>query len=221
MKSGRIIVFVLVALVLIAGAAYVAFMKGLNIVREGLVANYPTVKNVVTGSLIEVDSVAEYTAIRSENSELFNALAAYAKGDTLQITVPYYGRYGVSLAVRNYRVFRDGETIEVWLPSSTLNYCELKFEQMKLNGAFYAGDNYAAAKRELYNFLLPKLRKHKANQKAAKASAVKSLMFYFVPYKYNLKVYIENEQQPIPDLPGVNKDVDEYLKEQFGNEEKK
>jgi hypothetical protein len=201
--------------ILFLAAVGTAFFYGLNKVRDGLVANYPTIKYVVNGSLIDIDSSLSFRITKAETPALFEALKGYSKSDTLEVMVPYYGRYGVDLSVRNYRVFRDGQTIEVWLPASTLIYSELKFDKMSVAGKGYAGENFFAVKNELYNYLLPILRKHKAHQAKARKNVAKALMFYFIPYKFDLKLFIENELQTLPVLPGVNKDVDEYIKEQF------
>lgn len=192
-----------------------AFFYGMNKVRDGLIANYPTIKNVVNGALIDVDSSISIPITKSDNEVLFAALQTYSKGDTLALTVPYYGRYGVDLSVRNYRVFRDGQTVEVWLPSSTLIYCELKFDKMLVNGKAYAGENIFSVKSELYKQLLPILNKQKSHQAKAKKNLAKVLMFYFMPYRFGLKLFIDSELQTLPEVPGVNKDVDEFIKEQF------
>lgn len=192
-----------------------AFFYGMNKVRDGLIANYPTIKYVVNGSLIEVDSSVSFLVNKTEQEVLFTALKNYAIGDSLEVTLPYYGRYGVDLSVRNYRVFRDGQTVEVWLPSSTLVYSELRFDKMVVNGKPYQGENIFSAKKELYDYLLPRLNKQKSHQAKVKRNVAKALMFYFVPYKFDLKLYIDSEAQTLPDVPGVNKDVDEFIKEQF------
>ncbi|MBK8659015.1 MAG: hypothetical protein IPN22_09135 [Bacteroidetes bacterium] len=203
--------------VLFLGAIGTAFFYGLNKVRDGLVANYPTIKYVVNGALTDIDSSITFVVTKAEAPALLEAVKSYTISDSLELTVPYYGRYGVDLSVRNYRVFRDGQTIEVWLPASTLIYSELKFDKIQMNGKGYAGDNFFTVKNELYKYLLPVLQKHKSHQAKARKNVAKALMFYFIPYKFDLKFFIENQLQTLPVLPGVNKDVDEYIKEQLAH----
>lgn len=220
MKGFKIVLLVVVAAVLLAGAYFFGMKSGADLVRNGLIANYPTVKNVVQGTSIEVDSVASVTLAKAENEELFQLLGGDAKADTLNFSIPYYGRYGVP-SVGPFRVLKNGDgEVEVWMPPAKMQYCELKFDGMFINGkpatAVVRDENTVELKRKLYDFLIPVLNKNKGNLKAAKLSATKALMFYFIPYKFDLKVYIDNDIQDLPVVPGVNQSVDEAIKKAIG-----
>ncbi|MES2619312.1 MAG: hypothetical protein V4615_00555 [Bacteroidota bacterium] len=218
MKKGLLF---LVAVIVLGAVGALSFLKGVDMVRDGLIANYPTVKYVVQGATVEFfDSLLVTTLVKADNEELFSLLKGDSKSDTLQFAIPYYARYGVDLSVRNFRLFRDGQTVELWLPQSKLLYCELRFERMfvdgKLASSALKGDSYALLKNKLYEHIVPLLEKNKANQKAAKKTVAKAVMFYFMPYKFDLKLYINNEQQTLPKVPGVNQTVDEAINEMLG-----
>jgi hypothetical protein len=215
------ILLFLIAFIILISVGAVAFFKGVDTVRDGLIANYPTVKNVVQGATTEFfDSLLVTRIAKTDNEELFNLLKGDSKGDTIEVAIPYYARYGVDLSVRNFRVFRDGQTVEVWLPDSKLIYCELNFARMRVNGESAAsaikGESFEALRAKMYEGLLPVLQKDKANHKAAKKTVAKALMFYFMPYKFDLKLYIENVAQTLPLVPGVNQTVDEAINQMLG-----
>jgi hypothetical protein len=215
----KALVVILLLLVLAAVAAF-SFFKGIDKVRDGLIANYPTVKNVIQGATTEFfDSLLTVRINSTENPELFAMLKGTGQGDSLELVIPYYARYGVDLSVRNFRVFRDGQTVEVWIPDSKLIYCELKFERLMVNGqsTVASGGNYPVLRQKMYELLLPLLEKNKANQKAAKKTVAKAVMFYFMPYKFDLKLYFDNAFYPLPDVPGVNQTVDEAIKKMLGS----
>lgn len=221
MKTGKIIVIVVLVIAAIAGAGFYGFKYGVDLVRKGLVANYPTVKNIVNGAATEVDSTANITLTKAEDEVLFNYLKGDSKNDTIQFSIPYYGRYAVDLSFRNFRIFKNEDgAVEVWLPACMLRYCELKFDGLVVNGksgiAIFKTDESAAVRKKMYEYLIPAIEKNKANQKMARLTVTKALMFYFMPYKLDLKLYIANELQPLPLVPGVNQSVDDAIKEAIG-----
>lgn len=218
MNKARIFLILLLVAIVIAGASYFALMKGVNMMRDGLVANYPVVKYVVAGALVEVDSTLNATISKTEYPDLYNALCNGCKQEQLQISAPYYARYEIGMNTRYFRIIRDKNTVEVWLPEPTLAYCELKFDQMKVNGTSPNIQNFPVFRKIMYEHFLATITKHKANMAAARKNVAKALIFYFVPYKLDLKLYIGNQLQTLPEVPGVTKDIDSYIKENFGQQ---
>lgn len=221
MKFVKIALVVIVFAALLAGVYFVGVKSGADLVRNGLLANYPTVKNVVQSANVEFDTTVTATLTATENAALFNYLKGTAKGDSLEVSIPYYGRYGIDLSVRNFRVFKNDEgAVEVWLPAVVMRYCELKFDGLIINGgaasAALKGDNAAAIRKELYTWLIPLLQKSKPQVKAAKLAETKAMMYYFMPYKFDLKLYIDGEMQNLPLVPGVNQSVDDAIKQAVG-----
>lgn len=218
MKKGKIVLITLVVIALLVAAYFIGMMKGANLVRNGILQNYPSVAAIIAGSQVEVDTTVELSVYKDDDTGLFTLLKEETKSDTLQLKVPYYGRYGINLS-RYRRVVPDGNLVEIALPEIKMYYCEIKFDQVLVNGipltAKFNGANYAAIKNALYTHLLPVLSKDKANKARAKENVIKSLAYYILPYKFELRIYIDNELQTIPVLPGANKDVDEFIQEQF------
>lgn len=210
----KILVIILLAILTTAGAV-LGYIKGAEKVRNGLVANFPTVKNLVQGTTVEFDSVISVSLTTADDETLFNLLNTDSKADSVSFSIPYYARYGVDLTVRNFRLFRNEETVEVWLPDTKLQYCELKFDRMLLNGKTTSNCT-ATLRTKLYEYIIPLLEKNKTNRKISKTATVKTLMYYFMPYKFELKVYIAEEQQTLPSVPGVNQTVDEAINQMLG-----
>jgi len=101
-----------------------------------------------------------------------------------------------------------------------LRYCELKFDGFVVNGKtgtpILKSDNAADVRKKLYEYLIPVIEKDKTSQKAARQTVTKTLMFYFMPSKLDLKVYIDLAEQPLPKVPGVNQSVDDAINEAIG-----
>jgi hypothetical protein len=214
------VLFFFIAVIILVAVGALSFLKGVDMVRDGLIANYPTVKNVVQGANVEFfDSLLVTTITKADNEELFNLLTGDSKSDSVELIIPYYSRYGIDFS-RAFRLFRDGQTVEVWLPASKLMYCELKFERLLVGGKSGAfalkGDSYAALKNKLYAHAIPLLEKNKANHKVAKLAVTKAVMFYFMPYKFDLKLYIDQQEQALPKVPGVNQTVEEAINQMLG-----
>ena len=170
MKKVLLVIFVLI---LIAVGGAVGFYAGANKVRDGLVANYPTLKYFVEGAFYEKDSTVTLTVTKADQPDLFALLGVAPPAESAEISIPYYGRYGIDLAARNFRLFKtDNSSVEISLPPVRLLYCELKFDRMSLNGqsatALFKTDNAAVIKSKLYEWLIPVLEKEKSAQKQTK-----------------------------------------------------
>lgn len=219
MKILKITLLVLLASAVIGGTYFIGYKSGADVVRNGLLANYPTVKNVVQSSNIETDSTLTFTVQAQDDSALFNLLGNNTAGESVQVSVPYYGRYGIDLSIRHFRLFiNDDKDVEMWLPGVTLRYCELKFDQMLVNGKAVTTANPAKLHKAMYDYLIPLLSKNKSAQKAGKLAVTKALMYYFMPYKFGLKLYIDKEYQDLPLVPGANQTVEEAAKNAYGHQ---
>lgn len=214
---------ILIPLLFIVAAAGVAFYVGAkygaNLVRNGLVANHPTMKNLTSGSFYEADTAIALTIDQLNQPELFNLLAGSSKSDTILLTVPYYARYGVDLNTRYFRVVRDKETVEVSLPAVRPLYIDIRYGGVLANGVpvldNLPGKLNSTYTRLLYPLVEMQLQKHRQHKKAAEQKLTQAVMYYFMPYQLDLLLYIDNQRIELPLLPGVNQDVDEYLKETF------
>lgn len=214
MKSKIVIVVLVIAAT--AAAFFIGMKKGANLVRAGLVANYPTIKNVVQSADIEIDSSISFSLTPQDDSALFAMLKSNSKNDSLRFAIPYYGRFGVDLSFRNFRIFEnDGSEVEVWLPSATVRFLALKFNHISMNGKFV--ETTATQQKQIFEYVLYSIfEKNKMHLPQARRNVAKALMFYFMPYKFSLKLYIDNEQQTLPVVPGVNQTVEDAIKEMVG-----
>lgn len=220
MKAIKIILLLLLAGGFITGIYLLGMKNGANLVRKGLIDNYPTIKNIVHSAITEADTVVNYTLQKSDNELLYNYLAD-KQTDSVQLTIPYIGKYGIDLAVRNFRVFeRNKDEVEVSLPPVRLLYCHFKFEHLLLNGKpaspLLAKEDAQIIKTQIAELLYPLIEKDKKHQLLAKETIAKALMYYFMPYKFNLNLYINEQNVPLPQVPGINKDIDEALREMAG-----
>jgi hypothetical protein len=65
--------------------------------------------------------------------------------------------------------------------------------------------------------LLP-LNKDKSAIKSANTKIAEALMWLFIPYKFDLKMYFDNQDFDLPSVVGLNEDVEKYLKGNFAKE---
>ncbi|HNZ72018.1 MAG TPA: hypothetical protein PKJ43_05310, partial [Prolixibacteraceae bacterium] len=72
--------------VLLIATAFAGFYFGSNRVRDGLVANYPTIKTLVNRSFVEVDTSLTFPITAEETPALF-ALSSVSKTDSPTLTV--------------------------------------------------------------------------------------------------------------------------------------
>lgn len=204
----------LLVVLLVVVASITGFYIGTNIVRDGLVANYPTIKNLVNRSYVEVDTVLTIPISAEETPALFeNSLVKKTDSPTLAVRV--LAKYGTNLDTHFYKINKKGNEIEAMLPNTwVLDYTVLNytFSAKKLD---FSTLN-TAANKDMHSLLPLKLEKFKSFHLAAKNKIATALMFYFIPYKFELKVFFSNQQLPLPVVVGLNKDVNEYIGEQVG-----
>jgi hypothetical protein len=183
-----------------------------------LVANYPTIKNLINRTYIEMDSTISipiYKGLKSNQDEvsILDALLESENKDTLFAIVHFRAKFGVDVDSHFFKINRDGDNLEILLPPSHV--------------LSYAYDNHSLLRTKndmediaLYHIvdeqLLIQLEKIKYKKNEAKKLITEALMFYFIPYKFNIKMYFDNQEFPLPQVPGLNKDVKEYIEEQVG-----
>lgn len=216
MKYIKPLLILLILLLASAGAFYAGTKYVLGKVKQGAIDNYPTFKNIVQSADIEVDTLIVLNITPDDDRALYNLLNNGPANLPVEVTIPYYGRYGIDLSVRHYRIFvnDDGE-LEIWLPAVSQKYCEVKFEGILVNGKpanLYGKPDVMQARKAVYNYLLPELSKHRQHKKDAALSVTKALMYYIIPMQYQLKLYINSQQQQLPLLPGVNQSIDDAIK---------
>lgn len=201
------------------GAFFLGKLNGANLVRSGLVANYPNFKALVTNAVYEKDStlVLELQAEDSTLASLFNV-----KGLTNTIEIPYHAAYGIDLHSKFYKIGREGDDLEVLLPAAYKRSFSVYFDRVSLNGKnildSYGRDSYNKSKDLIRDKVSPLLNKDKYAKKLAQDIISERVMWLFVPYKFNVKIYFGNQQYQLPEIVGLTKDVDEFLKDKFQQE---
>lgn len=219
MKYTKAIAIVLLVLVTAAAAFYTGVRYVTGKVKQGVIDNYPTFKNIVQSADIEVDTLITLEVSAESDKALYDLLnTAHAEGP-LTVTIPYYSRFGIDLSVRHYRIhINDEGELEVWLPVIAPKYCEVKFDRILINGKpgnIYSSTNVIETRTAIYNYLLPELAKHRQHKKDAALSITKALMYYVIPMQHKLKLYIDKQEQQLPLLPGVNQSIDDAVRSAY------
>jgi len=212
-----LVVVVLVAA--IAGAFVAGMYSGAGKVRDGLLANYPLFKTLISNAQTEVDSVITISLSPTEDAALYN----FYKGSANEVvlTIPYRAKYGMDLEAKNFKTDRKKDEVELILPRCYLMDYNLAFDDIKVNGIntwkhYSDAAAYSSVKPALNERVRMTLEKHKEHIKKGKHKITVAAMWFLMPYKFKPRVFFDGQEFPLPQVPGLNKDVTEYLKEQVG-----
>lgn len=210
--SKRQRIYVGIALLVALGAGVFA---GGEMVRRGLVKNYPLFMNTVSQATITADSVYETVIDNSTNPPLHDLMMSISNAEVTRLRVHYHAVYGCDLSAKNYKFNRSGNTLEVLLPKPYVYHLEIKAEQITVNDRPIATtfDKLGPLKRLLAEEMSVPLSKTENHLQAARTKITTSLMWLLLPYGFNLNISFDGRNTPLPKVPGLNQDVDEYLKE--------
>jgi hypothetical protein len=200
--------------VLLIATAFAGFYFGSNRVRDGLVANYPTIKTLVNRSYVEIDTSLTFPITAEETPELF-ALSSASKTDSPTLTVNVIAKYGTNLDSHFYKINKNGNEIEAMLPKTWVIAYKVVSYTSTIKGVS-ENELLSSANKDLATLLPIRLERMKAFQAEAKSKIATALMFYFMPYQFDLKVYFDNQELKLPIVVGLNKKVEEYIGEQVG-----
>ncbi len=200
--------------VLLIATAFAGFYFGSNRVRDGLVANYPTIKTLVNRSYVEIDTSLTFPITAEETPELF-ALSSASKTDSPTLTVNVIAKYGTNLDSHFYKITKHGNELEAMLPKTWVIAYKVVSYTSTIKGVS-ENELLSSANKDLATLLPIRLERMKAFQAEAKSKIATALMFYFMPYQFDLKVYFDNQELKLPIVVGLNKKVEEYIGEQVG-----
>lgn len=215
MKSKAILIAA--AIILSAAAFVLGLYLGANKVREGLIANYPLFKKIISNTETEVDSAMFIALNPTEQPALFNLFNT--NEGKVELTIPYHAKYGMDLEAKNFKTDRVKNDVELILPRVYLLNYAVAFDKILVNGKpswkiFSDPKTFEMYKPQIEELVRLPLEKNKSHINEGKKNITTTAMWFLMPYKYNLRVFFNSEEYPLPQVPGINKNVDDYLKEQ-------
>jgi hypothetical protein len=215
------IILAAAVVIITAAAFFYGKYSGANLVRDGLVANYPLFKNIVSNNTIEKDSVLTIAANFEEHKSLFDIFGLKTT-DSLQFKIPYHAVYGMDLNSKYFRVSQQENLIEVYLPKSYVRTFAINEKSITANNKSIAENLTREQQNEVVKYLneiiLLPLSKDRAAIRIANNKIAESVMWLFIPYKFELKMYFDNQNFELPSVVGLNEDVEKYLKDNFAKE---
>jgi hypothetical protein len=208
---------IVLALILIAAAFIAGLYVGANKVRQGLIANYPLFKKIISNTETEVDSTITIHINANEHQALFAWLKE--KDTAITLTIPYHAKYGMDLEAKNFKTDRVNNNIEIILPGVYLLNYSVAFDKMLVNGVpswkiFSDRNTFETYKPQIEELVRQRLAKNKSHMREAKKNITISAMWLLMPYRYNIRIFFNSEEFPLPTVPGINQKVEDYLKEQ-------
>jgi hypothetical protein len=215
MKSKAILIAA--AIILSAAAFVLGLYLGANKVREGLIANYPLFKKIISNTETEVDSAMFIALNPTEQPALFNLFNT--NEGKVELTIPYHAKYGMDLEAKNFKTDRVKNDVELILPRVYLLNYAVAFDKILVNGKpswkiFSDPKTFEMYKPQIEELVRLPLEKNKSHINEGKKNITTTAMWFLMPYKYHLRVFFNSEEYPLPQVPGINKNVDDYLKEQ-------
>lgn len=207
----KVLVLLVLAIVVAGAVGYFSLMKGVDLVKQGLVDNYPLAKHLIHHTRVRTDTVIELTV----SSKDIPGLNLSDSAATLRI--PYRAEYGIDLSVRNYKLFRDGKEVECMLPPIRCLFHSVYTKDVLLNGQAPDAPTKALLQPWMEAQLESLLIRDKRMVAEARLEITKGLMYLFIPYGFGLRLYIDNTRMELPLLPGINQKVDDYLNQLVKN----
>ena len=205
------------------GAFFIGKFNGANLVRNGIVANYPNFKSLITNAVIEKDSTVTFYLVNKKHADFF-ALLKHPTADTIWMSVPYHAVYGTDLNSKFYKIGQEGNQLEALMPKPYLRSVVVGFDEVKANGKnlfdTYGREVCNQAKPMINEMMYKPLNKDKIALENARRNITERVMWLFIPYKFDLKIYFANQQYELPEIVGLNKDVDAFLKQSFNQDKK-
>lgn len=210
-------ILIATAVMMSATAFILGLYLGANKVREGLIANYPLFKKIISNTETEVDSAMIIALNPTEHAALFNLF--HNNEDKVELTIPYHAKYGMDLEAKNFKTDRVKNEVEIILPRVYLLNYAVAFDKILVNGKpswkiFSDPKTFETYKPQIEELVRLPLEKNKAHLNEGKKNIAITAMWFLMPYKYNISVFFNSEEFPLPQVPGINKDVEEYIKEQ-------
>jgi hypothetical protein len=173
--------------------------------------------------VIEKDSVVTFYLVNEKHADFF-ALLKHPTTDTIWMSVPYHAVYGASLDAKFYKIGQEGNQLEAYMPKPYMRSVIVGFDGVTANGKnlldTYGRAIYDQSKTMIHEMMAKPLNKDKVALEKARRNIAERVMWIFIPYKYDLKIYFDNQQYELPEIVGLNKDVDKFLKETFSQDKK-
>lgn len=212
------LIAVLLVLAVGAGLFFGGLFTGANKVRGGLIKNYPLFKSIVSSATVEVDSVFECEVVKTNQPAFHELLSKYTKGDSIKVRVTYHAVYGTNLSTRHFILtLKEKEEVDIMLPKPYPYNIELKLQSLQVNGVIPGicinSEEYGKVQRFLLEEMSVPLSKAELHLEKARRNTAEVVMWYLMPYKYKVNLYFDGRNYVLPEVPGINKDVDEYMKE--------
>ncbi len=199
-KSGISTVALLLLVVIIGILAYFLGKKSNNVIIENIATNTVIIKQISELSSLEVQGSASIKSTNVQNDgSLTDNLRKLFMEKTINITVPYVGKYGVDLEGQEIKVQEENKKIVVSLPQPKLLSYEIKMNKVSFaaNQGWLQADNHAHFSRleqKLYEQSRAQLENNITYANQAKEKIVHTLQEYYKPTGYTLEVYFANEK---------------------------
>ena len=199
-KFGISTIGLLLLVVVIGILAYFLGKKSNNVIIENIATNTSIIKQISELSSLEVQGNASIKSTNVQNDgSLTDNLRKLFMENTINITVPYVGKYGVDLEHQEIKVEEANKKIVVSLPQPKLLSYEIKMNKVSFaaNQGWLQADNHAHFSRleqKLYEQSRAQLENNITYANQAKEKIVHTLQEYYKPTGYTLEVYFANEK---------------------------
>ena len=199
-RSGITTVVLLLLVIIIGVLAYFLGKKSNNVVIENIATNTAIIKQISELSSLEVQGNATIKSTNVQNDgSLTDNLRKLFMENTINITVPYVGKYGVDLEKQEIDVHEENKKIIVSLPQPKLLSYEIRMNKVSFaaNRGWLQPENtehFSKLEQKLYEQSRKQLENNITYSNQAKDKIVKTLQEYYKPTGYQLEVYFADEK---------------------------
>lgn len=199
-RSGITTVGLLILVVIIGVLAYFLGKKSNNVVIENIATNTAIIKQISELSSLEVqgNTTIKSTNVQNDGSLTDNLRKLFME-NTINITVPYVGKYGVDLEKQEIDMHEENKKIIVSLPQPKLLSYEIRMNKVSFaaNRGWLQPENtehFSKLEQKLYEQSRKQLENNITYSNQAKDKIVKTLQEYYKPTGYQLEVYFADEK---------------------------
>lgn len=196
--AGYYILFLLA--IVIAILAYLLGRKSQSVTIENIATNTTIIKQISELSTLEVQGNASIKSTNVQNDgTLTDNLKKMFMENTINITVPYIGKYGVNLEKQQIRIEEKNKKVIISLPMPALLSYEIKMNKIfsSSNQGWLQADNneyFSKLEQKLYEQSRSQLEKNNTYIEQSKKKIVETLQDYYKPTGYEVEIYFDNEK---------------------------
>lgn len=193
-------VVILILVFIIGVLAYILGRNSKNVTVENIATNTHIIKQISELATLEVMGTASIKSTNVQNDGSFtdNVRKMFME-NTIDISVPYIGKYGVNLEKQQLKIQEENKRIAIYLPRPTLLSYEIVLNKVSSSSNFgwlqpENNQRFSQVEQKLYEQSRNQLENNTSYVAQSKKKIAEILQSYYEPTGYVLDVYFGDER---------------------------